>query len=422
MSKYKFRKTCRLCSNRKFKLVLDLGLQPPSNSFLSKSQLKKPEQKFPLRLYLCKKCYHLQLLDVIDKKYLFSNYLYMTSASKPIITHFQEYVDTIYNKFLKNRKEKRVIEIGSNDGTLLKNFLKYNVDVLGIEPAKNLAKISNKSKIKTENHFFDSNIAKRISKEGKADVIIANNILGHVDDLQNFIKGIKILLNNKGIFVFEVPHALKLIKNLEFDTIYHEHISYFSIIPLRRWLRKNQLDIFDIQKQDVHGGTIRVFVSKKNDFREKNSVMNFIKQEKRNKINNIQAYLQFSKDVLDLKILLQKKMKRLRAEDKIIFGYGAPAKGNVLLNYCKINNKILDFITDTTILKQGKFTPGTKIPIINPKDRPKQYSKMIGFLLAWNYKNTIIKNERNFLKRGGKLIIPIPKPNVVSYSRIKQYN
>lgn len=420
MSKYKFRKTCRLCSNKEFKLILDLGCQPTSNSFLSKNQLKKSEEIFPLRLYLCKKCHHLQLRDIVDKKFLFSNYLYMTSANKPIVTHFEKYADVIYNRFLRNKKNSKVIEIGSNDGTLLKKFLKYNVNVLGIEPAKNLADLSNKSKIKTKNDFFNYNVAKKVAKKGKADVIIANNILGHVDDLQDFIKGVKVLLNEKSVFVFEVPHALKLIKKLEFDTIYHEHLSYFFIIPLQKWLNKNNLKIFDIQKQSVHGGTIRVFVSKENDFVERSSVNRFIEQEKNNKINDINSYQKFSKDILVLKTRLKRKIIKFKSEGKIIFGYGAPAKGNVLLNYCKIDNKMLDFIIDTTILKQGKFTPGTKIPIINPKIRSKQYSKMVGLLLAWNYKNTIIKNEKSFLEGGGKLLVPIPKPHVVDYSSIRE--
>jgi len=413
MSKYKFRKTCRLCSNNKFKLVLDLGLQPPSNSFLSKNQLKKPENKFPLRLYLCKNCNHLQLLDVIDKKDLFSNYLYMTSANKPIIEHFQEYVDEIYEKFLKYEENKMVIEIGSNDGTLLKNFLKYNVKVLGIEPAKNLALISKKSKIKTENHFFEYKLAKKIANKEKADVIIANNILGHVDELNNFIKGIKILLKENGIFVFEVPHALNLLKNLEFDTIYHEHISYFSIIPLLKWLKKNNLEIFDVKKQKVHGGTIRVFVSKKNKFRIKKSVELLKKQEMKFGIESIQTYNIFSKKVSDLKIRLQNKIEYLKKNSFIIFGYGASAKGNVLLNYCKIDNEYLEFITDTTILKQGKFTPGTHIPIISPKILKKKSKGYVALLLAWNYKNDIISREKRFLKNGGKFLIPIPNPILI---------
>ena len=413
MLAYKFRKNCRLCSSREFKLILDLGKQPPSNSFITKKELNKTERVFPLRLYLCKACHHLQLLDVVDKEYLFSNYLYMTSANQPIIEHFHEYVNLVYRKFLKNRREKVVIEIGSNDGTLLKKFLKYDVDVLGIEPAKNLARISRSSKIKTENNFFNYNIAKKISNRKKADVIIANNILGHVDELNNFIKGIKILLKEDGIFIFEVPHALKLIKNLEFDTVYHEHLSYFFIAPLYKWLRKNQLKIFDIQKQNVHGGTIRVFVSKSDVYKERKSVRDFIKEEKRNGINNKHTYDEFSNDIENLRYCLKKKIETLKAKNKIVFGYGAPAKGNVLLNYCKIDNKILDFITDTTTLKQEKFTPGTKIPIINPKNRPKNNSNMIAFLLAWNYKDTIIKNEKNFVKNGGKFLIPIPKPVLI---------
>ena len=411
---YKFRKQCRLCSNNKFNLVLNLGKQPPSNAFLSKNRLKEPEKKFPLRLYICKKCHHLQLRDVVDKKYLFSHYLYLTSANKPIVDHFERYANVVYKKFLKNKKNPFIVEIGSNDGTLLKKFSKYNVNVLGIEPAKNLANISRNLKIKTENTFFSFNLAKKISKKQKADLIIANNVLGHVDDLNNFIKGISTLLNHDGIFVFEVPHGLEMIKNLEFDTIYHEHISYFLIEPLSKWLEKNDLEIFNIEKQKVHGGTIRVFVSKKNIFKIRKSVENLKKQEKYYGLNKLQTFMQFSKKTSKLKLLLKKKIEKFKEKNYLVFGYGAPAKGNVLLNYCEIDNKVLDFITDTTLLKQGKFTPGTKIPIINPKNKPNTNSKMIGLLLAWNYKDTIIKKETNFLKSGGKFLIPIPKPRVVN--------
>jgi len=390
-----------------------LGKQPPSNAFLSRNQLKKPEKKFPLRLYICKKCHHLQLRDVVDKKYLFSHYLYLTGANKPIIDHFQKYADSVYRKFLKNKKEPLVVEVGSNDGTLLKKISKYGVNVIGIEPARNLAKISRKAKIKTENSFFSFNLARKISNKQKADLVIANNVLGHVDDLNDFIKGISILLNDDGIFVFEVPHGLEMIKNLEFDTIYHEHISYFLIEPLSKWLNKNKLEIFNIEKQKVHGGTIRVFVSKKNIFKIRKSVKNLKKQEEDYGLNKLQTFMQFSKRISNLKLSLKKKIKQFKKENYLIFGYGAPAKGNVLLNYCNIDNKFLDFIIDTTILKQGKFTPGTKIPIISPNKKPKKHSKMIGLMLAWNYKSNIIKNEKNFLKNGGRFLVPIPKAELI---------
>ena len=411
---YKFRKTCRLCSSRSFELVLDLGKQPPSNSFLMKNQLKYSEKKFPLRLYICKKCHHLQLLDVVDKKHLFSNYHYFTSANKPIIEHFKKYAEHVYKKILEKKENSFVVEIGSNDGTLLKQLKKNKVNVLGIEPAKNLAQISRKSKIKTENKFFNQTLAKKIAKKQRADLVIANNVLGHVDDLDGFIIGIKELLKNDGVFIFEVPHALNLIKKLEFDTIYHEHISYFSIITLSNWLKKYELEIFNVEKQKVHGGTIRVYVSKKNNFRKNNSVENIKTIEKKYGITKITTYRNFSKKIYHLKKILRKKILILKNNNKIIFGYGASAKGNVLLNFCEIDNSILDFVTDTTKIKQGKFTPGTKIKIINPKDRPNKSSEMIALLLAWNYKTAIIKNEKKFLRNGGKFLIPIPKPIIVS--------
>ena len=411
---YKFRKTCRLCSSKSFELVLDLGKQPPSNSFLTKNQLRYSEKKFPLRLYICKKCHHLQLLDVVDKKHLFSNYHYFTSANKPIIEHFKKYAEHVYKKILEKKENPFVVEIGSNDGTLLKQLKKNKINVLGIEPAKNLAQISRKSKIKTENKFFNQALAKKIAKKQRADLVIANNVLGHVDDLDEFIIGIKELLKNDGVFIFEVPHALNLIKKLEFDTIYHEHISYFSIIPLSNWLEKYELEIFNVEKQKVHGGTIRVYVSKKNNFRKNNSVENIKIIEKKYGITKIITYRNFSKKIYHLKKILRKKILILKNNNKIIFGYGASAKGNVLLNFCEIDNNILDFVTDTTKIKQGKFTPGTKIKIINPKDRPNKSSEMIALLLAWNYKTAIIKNEKKFLRNGGKFLIPIPKPRIVS--------
>ena len=409
---YKYGTKCRLCSNKRFELVLDLGKQPPSNSFLTKKKLRNKEKEFPLRLYICKKCYHLQLLDVVDKKHLFSNYHYLTSANKPIIEHFEKYANDVYAKILKKKEKPFVIEIGSNDGTLLKKILKYKVNVLGVEPAKNLAKISRKSKIPTENNFFNIQLAKKVSKKEKADLIIANNVLGHIDNLHEFLVGILEVLKDDGVFVFEVPHALNLIQKLEFDTIYHEHISYFSIIPLLRWLKNYNLEIYDVEKKNVHGGTIRVYVSKKGNFKIKKSVEKIKIIEKKYGMSKIRTYKIFTKKVESLRKDLLKKINELKKNNRL-FGYGAPAKGNVLLNYCKIDNNILDFITDTTKIKQGKYTPGSKIKITSPKIISKKGTRCVALLLAWNYKLAIIKKERNFLKRGGKFLIPIPKPRLI---------
>jgi len=276
MENYKLIKKCRICSNENLHLILDLGLQPPANALIDKTQLKNTEGKFPLRLFWCSDCSLVQLVDIVNKEHLFKHYLYMTSASKPIVEHFRKYAKDIFNEFLKD-DDPFVVEIGSNDGSLLSEFKKLGASILGIEPASNLAKLANESNILTRNEFFSSNIAQEIAKSHNASVVVANNVIGHIENLHDLMKGIKILIGDKGVFIFEVPYLIDLIKNLEFDTIYHEHLSYFSILPVINLVNRFGLEVFDIQKQLVHGGTIRIFISKKNNFKIRNSLNDFIK-------------------------------------------------------------------------------------------------------------------------------------------------
>jgi len=414
MSKYHKKNECRICSSNNLKLILDLGEQPPSNAFIKKEDLEKPEDKFPLRLYLCKECYLLQLLDIVDKEILFKEYLYLTSASKPSVNHFKKYAYDVYEEFLKQSKNSLVIEIGSNDGTLLKEFKKLGATVLGIEPAKNIAKIANDAGITTENTFLNYDIVKKKSLEKKASIIVGNNVFGHIDDLKEFMKCVKILSKEKGVFIFEVPYLVNLIQKLEFDTVYHEHLSYFSLIPLIRLMDEFNLEIFDVKKQKVHGGTMRVFVSEKNNFKKTINFEKMIKFEKEFGINKIQTYQKFSENVKELKNKLQNKLLKFKKEGKIIFGYGAPAKGNVLLNYCNIGTEFLDYIIDTTPLKQGLYTPGMHIPVKSDKENIEKPSQQIALLLAWNYEEAIINKEKLFLKNGGKFLIPIPTPKTIS--------
>ena len=224
------------------------------------------------------------------------------------------------------------------------------------------------------------------------------------------MEGIKILIAEQGIFIFEVPYLLDLVKNLEFDTVYHEHLSYFSILPIINLLNQFNLEIFDIQKQSVHGGTIRIFVSKKNNFKIKDSVKKFIKLEYEFGINNLKTYDKFSDDIKNLKNNIVELLQKLKNEKKSLFGYGASAKGNVLLNYCNIDYNILDYIIDTTPLKQGKFTPGTHIPIVSPDKIIDKGDGCLALLLAWNYENQILDKEHDFRSKGGKFLIPIPEP------------
>jgi hypothetical protein len=393
-------------------MILDLGEQPPSNSFIDKNKLNSLESKFPLRLFWCKDCYLVQLLDIVDKEYLFKNYFYMTSASKPIVEHFKKYAQDVFQEFLQ-KDDSFVVEIGSNDGSLLKEFKKLGASILGIEPATNLSELANQSNITTKNTFFSSQVSKEIIKTRHASVVIANNVIAHIEDLQDLMSGIKILIGNHGVFIFEVPYLVDLIKNLEFDTVYHEHLSYFSILPLLKLVKQFGLEIFDIRKQSVHGGTLRIFVSKQNNFEVSSSIDDFINSEYELGLNKNLIYDSFSEKIKKLKIQLKELLVELKKENKSLFGYGASAKGNVLLNYCKIDNTILDFIIDTTPIKQGKYTPGTHIPVYSPDKILDEGDGSIALLLAWNYKSQILAKENQFRINGGKFLLPIPQPELI---------
>lgn len=409
MENYKLVKKCRICSNENLHLILDLGLQPPANALIDKTQLKSVEEKFPLRLFWCSNCFLVQLVDIVDKEHLFKHYLYMTSASKPIVEHFRKYAKDVFDKFLKD-DNPFVVEIGSNDGSLLSEFKKLGASILGIEPASNLAKLANELNITTRNDFFSSNVAQEITKSHNASVVVANNVIGHIENLHDLMEGIKILIGDNGVFIFEVPYLIDLMKNLEFDTIYHEHLSYFSILPVINLVNRFGLEVFDIQNQSVHGGTIRIFISKKNNFKISNSLNDFIKLEHEYRLDKIETYQNFSNNVQNLKKSIIDILADFKSKNNSIFGYGATAKGNVLLNYCQIDNNILDFIIDTTPIKQGKFTPGTHIPIVSPETMHNQGD--VALLLAWNYESEILLKEKNFRENGGKFIIPLPIPTI----------
>ncbi|RZD41362.1 MAG: methyltransferase [Thaumarchaeota archaeon] len=413
MINYNLAKKCRICSSKNLELILDLGKQPPANSLLEMNQLELSEIKFPLRLFWCKDCFLVQLLDIVSKEDLFKHYFYMTSASKPIVEHFQKYATDIFNEFLSKQENPFVVEIGSNDGTLLSEFKKLGTMILGIEPATNLSNMANQSNITTKNTFFSSEVSKEIAKSRNASVVVANNVIAHIEDLQDLMQGIKILIGNDGVFIFEVPYVVDLIKKLEFDTIYHEHLSYFSILPLLKLVEKFGLEIFDIRKQFVHGGTLRIFVSKKNNFKISDSIDIFINSEYDIGLDTNSIYDVFSTNVQNLKIILRKKLLELKEQKKSLFGYGASAKGNVLLNYCDIDNSILDFIIDTTPLKQGKFTPGTHIPIFPPEKIRDKGNGDVALLLAWNYEAQILDKENQFRTNGGKFLLPIPIPKLI---------
>lgn len=408
---------CRICSSSDLIEVLDLGKIPLSNAFLKEQELNNPEKKFPLVVYFCRNCGLLQLLDIVNPKLLFRNYYYLTSTSKPLADHFVKLGGILNRRFIKS-KDDLAIDIGGNDAVLLES-IKNKCRVLNIEPAKNISKISHKKGVETINEFFGEKLADDIlRKYGSAKVVTASNVFAHTDNLDDFIEGVKILIGNKGVFIIEahwVANLLGLAGVGGFDQIYHEHLSYFSLSVLENLFNRFGLKIFDVELIPIHGQSLRVYaacppIGGGKNKKSAKSVRELLKKEKELGLNRIKTYADFAKSVLKNKkelknFLLNKKNRR-------IVGYGAPAKGNILLNYCQITNKILDFIVEDSPLKQGLYTPGNHIPIY-PTQKLKEINPDYILLLAWNYADAIIKRERALLERGVKFIIPVPEVKII---------
>ncbi len=408
------RTTCRLCSGKNLYKFLDLGLQPPSDQFLEKKQSNKKSVFYPLAVNTCRSCGFKQLTHVVDPKILYQqDYPYESVLTKSGLGHFYEFAFSVKKRFKLN-SDDLVIDIGSNVGVLLNFFKSLGTKVLGVDPASNICKIANKRGIKTLNGFFDNDISNFIKKKyGKAKIITGTNVFAHIDDLSALFKNVKKILDKKdGVFIIEVPHFLNLLKDLEYDTIYHEHLSYITVKPLIKFLKKRRLKIFRIERKDIHGGSIRIFISYIKSYKTDKSVNLILKQEKNANLNNLKILNNFSEKVKNNRLNLISLMSRLRLNKKKIIALSTPAKGMTLLNYCKLDRDYIDFATEKSKLKIGKFTPGGNIPIYNDlkiiKEKP-DYA----IILAWNFAKEIINNNRSFLKKGGKFIIPIPNVKII---------
>ena len=405
------RTRCRICGSPKLDKFLSLGPSPLANNFLRVDQLNKKELYYPLDVYFCNKCFLVQLLDIVPPEVMFKEYAYMTSASKPMQLHFAGLVKDVVNNF-KVSEDSLVVDIGSNDGTLLQYFSKMGLRILGVEPASNIAQIAKKRGITTINKFFNKECAINIYKKyGFADIILATNVFAHVDNLENILNGINYLLSKDGVFVIEVPYLINLLDNIEFDTIYHEHLSYFSIYPLVYLFRKFGMEIVSIKQIPIHGGSIRIFVQKLAKKQSQN-VTKFLLIEQNAEFDSLKTYTKFAKKVALVRERLIKLLKTLKNKKVRITGYGATAKGNTLLNYCKIGPDILDYISDTTPYKQGCYTPGMHIPIFQEEKfhrDPPNYT----LLLAWNYADAILQKEQKYRQKGGKFILPLPDPKII---------
>ena len=409
LGKFTKRSTCRFCGGKNLSKILDLGFMPHAGDYLTVDEIGR-EYYYPLRIYFCNRCKSVQNLDIISPTVLFKNYHYLSSVS--LTNHFKDYANEIKKRFLT--KDSFVVEIGSNDGVLLSPLKNMGIKVLGIDPAKKIAKIARKKGVETVVDYFGYKTAKKILVSNKkADALLANNVLAHIDDMHNVFKGIVEILNPKGVLIFEVHYLSDLIKKMQYDFFYSEHLSYYSLSALIPFLSKYNFEIFDIKRIRIHSGSIRVYAQFKGSGKQKIkvSVNKLLQQEIREKIFTKEHFIEFSKKVYKHQKQIKKLLIRIRHKGYRIVGYGAGGRANTLLNFCEIDSKILDYIVDDSPERQGKFTPGTHIPIVSSDVFRNDYTEY-SLLLAWNYKDMIMKKEKNYLKMGGKFIFPLPKLKV----------
>lgn len=417
------RTTCRMCGSKRLVKVWSFGETPLANAYLKPEDIGRGgEEPFAsLDIYYCRDCCLAQMLDVVDPNVLFENYLYVSSTSPSFVKHFEDYAGHLIDRFKLNA-ESLVVDIGSNDGILLKPLKAAGVKVLGIDPAENLAAMANEAGIETIADFFTPELARRLAAErGRADVISANNVFAHTDGVDIFVEAVKRLLSPRGVFVFEVQYLGDLIEKKLFDIIYHEHLCYYSVHPLVEFFAGCGMEVFDVERLPVHGGSLRVYVQFEGGPYDRPSerITEILHEEKVQALTTLAPYQQFAARVASNKEKLQRILREIKAEGKKIVGYGAPAKATTLCYALGIDGDVLDYIVDDDKkIKQGLLMPGTHIPIVSPDYLYKPFDTAQGkpdycLILAWNFAEQIRKNHRRFEEQGGRFIIPVPEPKIV---------
>ena len=401
--------SCRSCSNRELITILSLGKTPLANALLTREQLDETEQTFDLDLVFCPSCSLVQITETVSPETLFQEYFYLSSFSETMLRHSEENVRALIQSRDLN-SESFVIEIASNDGYLLQYYKRDGIPVLGIEPARNIAQTAVERGIPTVCEFFDAELAKKLMAEGKrADVVHANNVLAHVPDLNGFVHGVQLLLKDTGVAVIEVPYVKDMIDRTEFDTIYHEHLCYFSLTALDHLFRRHDLVIEDVKHLDIHGGTLRIQARKQN---ARSTTVEEMLADEAAWAGNEEFYRGFGKDVERLRVELVSLLSKLKAEGKRIAVYGASAKGSTLMNYFGLGHPLLDFVVDRSTIKQGHYTPGTHLPIYAPAMLLEEKPDYV-LLLTWNFADEILQQQDEYRKQGGRFIIPIPEVRVM---------
>lgn len=390
--------------------MLDLGIQPLANNLLRPEDLGKSEPRFPLRLFVCNRCFLVQLGEIVSPVELFSEYLYLSSFSESMLQHARKAAERYTHDYLLGA-DSFVVEIASNDGYFLQYF--KGISTLGIEPAENIARIARQKGIATLVRFFGRSTAEIIVRDKRhADLILANNVFAHAPEIEDFVFGLKLLLAPRGRIVLEFPYLVDLIEGGEFDTIYHEHVFYFSLTPLMGLFQRANLVITDVEHLDIHGGSLRLFVRHVREGMESENVTRLLAREKEKGLTGLHYYQRLSHHVDTLRRDLCELLLRLKSERKRLAAYGAAAKGSVLLNTLRIGRETLDFVADRSHYKQGRLMPGVQIPIVSPEQILEQMPDYL-LLLSWNFADEILEQQKLYRSQGGKFIIPLPQLRVV---------
>ncbi|MBM3887704.1 MAG: class I SAM-dependent methyltransferase [Verrucomicrobia bacterium] len=409
------RDTCRICGSRDLHLVLDLGRTPLANAYLKSAAEIAGEQWFPLTVRWCGNCHLLQLAEVVAPEVLFSHYLYASGFADAFHAHNRALVKQIKKQFALKRNAQ-IVEVASNDGSLLKAYQTAGLrNVLGIEPASNLAEMANQAGVPTLNQFFSESVGRELRDErGPAAVVHAHNVLAHVDDIRGFVHGAAALLDDEGVFVVEAPYLIDFLLRGEYDTVYHEHLSYLAVEPTVRLYRDCGLEVCHVERVAIHGGSMRVFgcLPKNQKFPMQDSVAEMLSLERSHRTNSLEGLLPLAEKAAQQKRELRELLERLKRDGKRVAAYGAPAKGNTLLNYCQIGTDLIAYTVDRSPLKQGLLTPGMHLPIYPPAKLLEDQPDYV-VILAWNFAEEIMAQQAKYRARGGRFILPIPKPMVV---------
>ncbi|OFV93301.1 MAG: SAM-dependent methyltransferase [Acidobacteria bacterium RIFCSPLOWO2_12_FULL_65_11] len=406
--------SCRFCQEQLHLTFVDLGMSPLCESYVRADQLHQMEAFYPLHVYVCERCHLVQLQQFVDPKEIFGEYAYFSSYSESWLEHARQYTEAIVARFGLDER-RSVVELASNDGYLLRNFVARGIPAFGIEPAANVAEAAIRQGVPTRVAFFGLALANELVAEGKsADLIVANNVLAQVPDLNDFVSGMRMLLKSDGVITAEVPHLLRLILENQFDTIYHEHFSYFSFITIESIFAAHRLVLFDVEELPSHGGSLRIYARHEADTSKVagDRVHALRDCEVEAGLNRVETYGRFGEQVKRTKRRLLDFLIDAKQNGKSIAGYGAPGKGNTLLNYCGIRTDFLDYTVDRNPYKQGKFTPGTHIPILAPEKILETRPDYV-LILPWNLRDEIIRQMAVVGRWGGKFVVPIPEVKVL---------